>query len=134
MPFLTTEGLVSTRRFPSLSWRDDRSSEGVLYMPDLRPTRVQQEDADDVEAHLVEARDEVLSPLREVLLGYEPYPGLLSGCHGLQRIPIFQPPPQLDLDEDQNLLAPHDQVDLAVARPVVALQRLVPFSFEVSQG
>jgi hypothetical protein len=47
-------------------------------MSSLWPTCFRQEDTNDVEAHLVKAREEVLTLLRKVLLGYPPYPGLLS--------------------------------------------------------
>src|SRR5215210_3608703 len=107
---LAPEGLAATRRLSSLSQRDIYTSESVLHVPDLWPTHAHRQDADDVEAYLVEARGKLLSPLREVLLGHKLYPGLLLRRFGLQWVSVFQPPPQLDLDEDQSLFTLYDQV------------------------
>ncbi len=79
-----------------------KSSESVLHVPDLRPPRPK-EDADDIEAHLVEVVGEVGPLPGEVPLCRKPDSGLFPGRHGLQRVPEPRPPPELDLDEDQGL-------------------------------
>ncbi len=79
-----------------------KSSESVFYVPNLRPPRPKQ-DANDVEAHLVEVVGEAGPLPGEVPLGGKPDPGPFAGCYGLQRVPEPRPPPELDLDEDQGL-------------------------------
>jgi hypothetical protein len=84
---------------------------------------------DDVEAHGVEVR----LLLGQVLFCEGAYGGLLAGGDRLEWATEIGSPAQLDLCENQSVPVAQDQVQLAEAGAVVALEELVALLREVTQ-
>ena len=86
------------------------------------------EDPDSVEAHGVEIRVSV----REVLCGEGANRALFARCYCLERIPEAGSAAQFHLHEDKDVVFAYDQVDLPVARPVVAFDEGVSSAGKVA--
>jgi hypothetical protein len=87
------------------------------------------ENAYDVEAHGIEDRFLV----GQVLSGEGAYGGLLASGNSLERAAEAGPPAQLHFDEDESVPVAQDQVQLAEAGAVVALDELVALLRQVTQ-
>jgi hypothetical protein len=75
----------------------------------------------DVESQGVEVR----VPVGKILLGEGTEGLLFAGSDGFQRVAEAGSAPQFHFHEDEDVVLAQDQVDLPVARPVVALDELV---------
>ena len=75
----------------------------------------------DVESQGVEVR----VPVGKVLLGEGTEGLLFAGGDGFQRVAEAGSAPQFHFDEDEDVVLAQDQVDLSVARPVVAFDELI---------
>lgn len=102
--------------------------EGILDVAhaDLVPVG---EYADDIESQGVEVRVIV----GEVLLSETTQGGLFMGRDGFQRVTEADPASKFHFDEDEDFVLEEDQVDLPIARPVVALDKLVAAAGQVPQ-
>ena len=85
--------------------------------------------ADDIESQGVEVRVIV----GEVLLGETTQGGLFMGRDGFQRVTEADPASKFHFDEDEEFVLAQYQVELTVARPVVALDELVAAAGHVLQ-
>ena len=103
---------------------------GVLHVDDLGLAIAAEEYPDHVEAQRLE---EPRSPIEEVSLSQGADRGLFAGGDGFERMSESRSSTQPDLDEDESVSVPEDQVQLPVAGPVVALEEDVALSQEVAQ-
>ena len=69
----------------------------------------------------------------EVLLGEGAEDLLFAGGDGFQRVAEACPTPQFHFHEDEDVILVQDQVDLPVARPVVAFDECVAAPGQVPQ-
>jgi hypothetical protein len=84
----------------------------------------------DVESQRVELRITV----GEVLFGEGAEHLLFAGGDGFQRVAEACTASQLHFHEDEGVVFAQDQVDLPVARPVVAFDELVAAPGEIAEG
>jgi hypothetical protein len=76
---------------------------------------------------------EVRVAVGKVLLGEGAEGGLFVWGNGFQRISESRTAPQLHFHEDEDVVFAQDQVDLPVARPVVAFDELIAAPGEVTK-
>jgi hypothetical protein len=103
-------------------------SEGVRHVDEAR-CALADEYADDVEAHGIEVR---LVP-GQVLFCEAADGGSFTGGDRVERATEARPPAQLHFGKDDRVPVAQDQVQLAEAGAVVALDELVAFLGEVMQ-
>jgi hypothetical protein len=106
----------------------DAGSEGVLHVDEAR-CALADEYADDVEAHGIEVR----LLLGQVTFCERAYGGLLAGGDRVEWATEAGSPAQLHLCENESVPVAQDQVQLAEAGAVVAIDELVALLRQVAQ-
>ena len=98
---------------------------------DVRDTEVTlaHEYSHDVEAQGIEGG----MPVGQVLFGEGTQGGLFTEGDGLERVSETRSAAQFDLDEDEDAVAADDQIDLAVAGPIIAFDEFVATPGQVAQ-